>query len=429
MIIERLQIDNFRAIGHIEFAPHRRMNVVIGANGAGKTAFLEAIACTIDAAFSEAAELEIRGMTRLVHEADRQVALGRVRTPELGFSRRDFRVGVHETGLQILLWSKGSTSIISAQEGHNHQVRTTGEAAVPKDGAPIALATYFGTARSVSRFSPPPPPAPALPGRWGAWSRAFHANTDFASFSEWFVSRSVAESLVHSRTRNFDHRDPDLQTVREAIRRVIPDCEDVWYQGDEEGIRVQIRGEPEVGLVELSDGYRTMLALAADLAHRMIVGNPHLGLDSEALVLIDEIDQHLHPRWQQTVLASLLYAFPHAQFFVTTHSPTIIATAEAGQLLVLEKGPDGVTASAPTSAYGALPQRVLEDVMGLERARAPAVRAKLEEYFGLIAAGEGEGATALAVRDWLEARFRGQDPVMTRADMEIRRQRRASSRG
>ena len=91
----------------------------------------------------------------------------------------------------------------------------------------------------------------------------------------------------------------------------------------------------------LSDGYRNMVALVADVAWRAAVLNPHLGKDaaarSEGVVLIDEIDLHLHPRWQRRVLGNLRRTFPGLQFVTTTHSPQVIASARREEVRVLEK--------------------------------------------------------------------------------------------
>ncbi|MBF0471843.1 MAG: AAA family ATPase, partial [Gammaproteobacteria bacterium] len=80
----------------------------------------------------------------------------------------------------------------------------------------------------------------------------------------------------------------------------------------------------------LSDGVRAMVSLTADLAWRCAKLNPHLRAEAanktEGIVLIDEVDMHLHPAWQQRVIASLQSAFPKIQFIVTTHSPQVIST-------------------------------------------------------------------------------------------------------
>ncbi|MGB8922932.1 MAG: AAA family ATPase [Pseudomonas sp.] len=90
---------------------------------------------------------------------------------------------------------------------------------------------------------------------------------------------------------------------------------------------------------QLSDGIRNIVALAADIAYRCIKLNPHLGITAPhqctGVVLIDEVDMHLHPAWQQTVIPDLLGAFPNIQFIVTTHSPQVITSVQAKCIRVL----------------------------------------------------------------------------------------------
>ena len=83
---------------------------------------------------------------------------------------------------------------------------------------------------------------------------------------------------------------------------------------------------------QLSGGYQAVLALAADLAWRMAQGNPNLpnGLESEAIALIDEVELHLHPRWQQRILGDLMRTVRNTQFIEKTHCPQILRTVHTG---------------------------------------------------------------------------------------------------
>lgn len=104
-------------------------------------------------------------------------------------------------------------------------------------------------------------------------------------------------------------------------------------------------------VAQLSDGVRNMMGLVADIAFRATKLNPHLGLEAArqtaGIVLIDEVDMHLHPSWQQTVLASLQEAFPNIQFIVTTHSPQVLSTVSREHIRVLEQRAGVYTASSP----------------------------------------------------------------------------------
>ena len=121
---------------------------------------------------------------------------------------------------------------------------------------------------------------------------------------------------------------------------------------------------------QLSGGYRIVVALAADLARRMAQGNPHLEdpLVSEAIVLIDEIELHLHPSWQQRVLPDLVRTFPNTQFMVSTHSPQVLTSVRPEHIVALSREGDDVFATQASAAtYGAEAGNVLSSVMGVNQ--------------------------------------------------------------
>ena len=177
-------------------------------------------------------------------------------------------------------------------------------------------------------------------------------------------------------------------------------------------------------LGELSGGCRAVLALAGDLARRMAQGNPHLAdpLHSEAVVLIDEVDLHLHPSWQQRILRDLTRTFPNAQFIVSTHSPQVLTTVMPEQIVELHREDGAVLASrAAATTYGAEAGEVLVAVMGVKARPANDFTDKLQKYLRLVGRGKGTSKTATELRDELEE-LSPQDPALDRADMEMARQ-------
>ena len=169
-----------------------------------------------------------------------------------------------------------------------------------------------------------------------------------------------------------------------------------------------------------------MLALAADLAWRMAQGNPHLDdpLASEAIVLIDEIELHLHPSWQQRVLPDLARTFPNTQFVVSTHSPHVLTSVRPDCIVELRRENGNIVAepaSAPT--YGAEAGDVLAAVMGVsERPSGNEFVKCLGKYMRLVGRNQGESEEAISLRRELES-LSPRDPALDRADVEIRRRK------
>ena len=257
------------------------------------------------------------------------------------------------------------------------------------------------------------------------------ATTRFKSVFEWFRLMEDEERRERERRKDFDYRLPALEWVRRAITAALPACRNprtlnkpirlvVDFVRDDGGIE-------ELDIKELSDGYRTHFALVADLARRTVQVNPtddlasttH-GTQSAGVVLIDEIDLHLHPSWQTTVLPSLLTTFPHIQFIVTTHSEQVISSVKKEQVFALEDAGGQVQAVGVPFAQGASGERVLSLLMGVEDRVPGEVTTLLREYLKLVEGGRGEAPEARALRVRLDGELPG-DPLLIDADSEIER--------
>ena len=217
--------------------------------------------------------------------------------------------------------------------------------------------------------------------------------------------------------------------MRQAIASMLPEVSDPRTESSPLRFVVSRKlegGVEKLSLDQLSGGYRIVLALAADLARRMVQGNPHLDdpLKSEAIVLIDEVELHLHPKWQQRILGDLQRTFPNAQFIVSTHSPQVLTTVEPQRIVELAREGDRIVAGAPAGAtYGAEAGDVLSVVMGVkERPPDNEFTKALDQYRRLVSEGKGESKKALALRRKLEE-LSPRDYALNRADLEIRRRK------
>ena len=184
--------------------------------------------------------------------------------------------------------------------------------------------------------------------------------------------------------------------------------------------------DEKLDLEQLSGGYRAVLALTADLAWRMTRGNPHIDnpLLSEAIVLIDEVELHLHPSWQQRILDDLMRTFPNTQFIVTTHSPQVLTTVEPEHIVELCLDDDGRIAagSAVAATFGAEAGDVLASVMGVSERPENRFTETLDRYRRLVGEGEGDSPEGLDLRRRLES-MSPHDPALARADLEIRQRK------
>ncbi|MDZ8186715.1 MAG: AAA family ATPase [Nostoc sp. ChiSLP02] len=240
---------------------------------------------------------------------------------------------------------------------------------------------------------------------------------DFKSFFEWFRNR---EDLENERRRdNPDYRDKQLEAVRQAISSLIPEFSNLRVERSPLRMTVRKQGE-ELIVNQLSDGEKCLLAMVGDLARRLAIANPSLPdpLQGSGVVLIDEIELHLHPKWQREIIPALTRTFPNCQFIVTTHSPQVISQVKPEGIYILEKTDEGVIAKKPESSFGRDSNRILEDLMGVP-ARPQEIKDRLHELFRLIDEGNLDGARQLSQEI---ADIIGQDePELVKASVSIRR--------
>ena len=413
MKLERVEIENYRAIEKLELPLDPKLTVLHGANGDGKTSVLSAIAAGLG------------GIARWLPEVS-----------GVGFRDTDLR-GAQP--LRVVLKATDGTEWDRRKGGPRRTVaqrrlKDTIEAIVAADrsgGEPLDLpiVTFYDTERAVAELPRDLPPTTKEFPRYAALEGALAPRANFRDFFKWFYMTENQELRLQKR-RGRDCQLPELRGVRTAIERIVPGVSNPRIELRPPCFAVSVAREDgapeELELDQMSGGYRIMLALAADLARRMAQGNPHLDdpLRSEAVVLIDEVDLHLHPAWQQRVLPDLMRTFPNAQFIVSTHSPQVLTTVEPERIVRLYRHDGRIRAgheSGPT--YGAEAGSVLEAVMEVrERPEGNEFVETLKKYMGLVDEGKGECAEARALRRDLEA-LSPEDYGLYRADAEMRRQR------
>ncbi len=139
---------------------------------------------------------------------------------------------------------------------------------------------------------------------------------------------------------------------------------------------------------QLSDGYKSTISLVADIAYRMAVLNPQLLGDvckeTDGIVLIDEVDLHLHPKWQQSIIGDLTEIFPKVQFIVSTHAPEVINSVSRENVIVLE---NNQAVSAPAETYGKDDNGILRTIMHVKE-RPNEIVQKFDDFYDLLKKGK-----------------------------------------
>ena len=439
MKLKSVEIENYRAIEKLTLPLDPDLTVLHGDNTCGKTSVLSAIAVGLGAIPRFLPEAT--GIRYLKTDRRRDAPFVRVAlttTDGVAWERKQF-------GDLSQTRPETRRHYAELQEMLNEIVQADSE----ERPARLPIVTFYDTDRSVldrvkrqrgyagERGQPQQRPNDDLQystqdqpsRRYIALNGALAARANFKQLFQWFRAREDEELREQKKRRDFEYRQRDLSAVRNAISSVLDGVSDPRI--DMQPLRFSVSVKLEDGHVDtleidqLSDGQRAVLALAADLAWRMAQGNPHLQdpLSSEGIVLIDEVELHLHPSWQQRILGDLRRTFPNAQFIVSTHSPQVLTTVEPRHIIELARE-DGriVAGSAAAWTYGAEAGDVLSAVMGVNERPDNDFTSKLASYRRLVSDGRGESGEALALRADLES-LSPDDPALARADLEIRQRR------
>lgn len=432
--LDALRLTNFRCFASLEISFHPQLTVLVANNGQGKTAVLDAVATALGpfvGAFDEAVDRTFeQDDIRLVHTGSgntMELAKGGVAVEADGIV--DYRA---ETWSRRLAGAKARTTRKDAQVlttwGKELQDRVRDEAEAQVTGTCLPLVACYPTDRlwNIRRL-----PYKKLPrtSRMVGYTHCLQSGSDFRLMADWF--RYWSESaLEHHQKVSLGQRaasQSEADNAIEAMRTAIDYClkPSGWGQlGFSFGRQELVAHHPDHGELPvgmLSDGIRSMLTLVADIAFRMVKLNPNLGphatRETCGIVLIDEVDMHLHPAWQQTVLTSLREAFPRIQFIVTTHSPQVTTTVLAESLRILTS--DGV-AAAPAGTEGAEAGRLLKSVFGVASRpeQSPATQ-ELLRYLTLVDNDQWKTEEALALRAKLDQRYQGMEPALLEADLLI----------
>lgn len=429
MILSKIRILNFRCFETLELALDPRLNVCVGENAAGKTALLEAInigLCPLmerlrpwrGARLSEAdLRRQVNGRPALA--ADIFVATV---SPALEWAVQQWRY-------------HGGLSLQEAEDLHLHKTKVSkcGRNGI-QDYADSLLErhdrgvefelpvfAFYDAERGAKDAHGPKAVPDSYYLRFGAYAKAHRAGISFSEAVDWF-NRTQHEALKNPDAPERKH----LECVKQAVHTLLPQIHALDFEPTANRLSARF-ASPGGVLVELpvnrlSHGYQGMLALVMDFARRLAQANPHLAnpLEAEAICMIDEVDLHLHPEWQQRVVPDLLKAFPKTQFIVTTHSPQVLTAVKGEHIRIISNGGRVLAVAPDVGTWGAESSRVLEEVFSVH-SRPPNVESvrNLEEYLRLVELQTHDTARGRQLRQELEQALGRTDPDLLLADTRI----------
>lgn len=417
---EKLHLKNFRCFRDATLDLHPKLTMIVADNGMGKTALLDAIAIGM----AEFVDALVGART------SRGLLPSDVRTSIDGKEPTSLTVTAVFDG-QAAQWTLTRRSSQSPmRRGTTKLAPVIGAAArfrdmADKTEATLPLIVFYQSSRFAhssyfedrfARMRKPPL------GRLVGFAEYLTPLSDASRFNQWYETqwRGVHGRAADGRGMGTDPlAGPQLSAVRSAVAAVLKPTGWSLIDWDDERrcVIVEHKKRGKLPLSWLSSGIRSMIALVADLAYRCACLNP--GLRGEAarktpgLVLIDEVDLHLHPSWQQRVVDLLQAAFPSMQFVLTTHSPQVLSTVHARSVRVVHHH-DGESSVEPATfqTRGVESADVLANIMRVDPLPKVKEAVDLHRYRSMIEGGTSDSRDGVSLRQALVKHFGEQHPLM-----------------
>jgi predicted ATP-binding protein involved in virulence len=407
MHVKELRLHNFRGIKelHLVFNQEHNVVVLVGINGIGKSSILDCINILMQYYGKVCGEYMISGQKSKIHNQ--------------GLLNSDIHFGSSNTNISLTSDHNVTWELFTLKENFDSDeydiledfYKTKKEDStnnIIKGQCEQIEDTYFYylANRRVVDFK-------------GIGTTQFHNIIDFERFSKWF---KYTEDLENEQrlSSNIEYRNPILESVRQAVYSLLGEGYDsLTFKRAIERMTIKKSGQ-EIAVELLSDGEKSLLAMVGHLSRRLaeyyrVLASP---LEIPAIVLIDEIELHLHPAWQRMIIPRLTQTFPNCQFIVTTHSPQVLSHVDPECIHILDYDGDNVVVKRPYSSYGLDSNHILEDILGVSK-RPQEIQERMSELFRTINNNDLDGAKEI-VRE-LGDKIGINEPELVKAEATIKR--------
>lgn len=365
MILNNIKIRDFKGCQDVQLDFDKNMTVIVGANGSGKSTILDAISIMLSWIVARIRNVKSQGM----YISDQEIYNG---------SKSGY-IDAHFDEINTLLipsktqkgYSKEYTTNLGDLNRYCDYIREKIEQTRKKTSLPILV--KYGVRRAVVDI-PLRIKKSHIFDLFEAYENSLRGDANFRNFFEWYRNQEDIENenlrdsydLFNIGNPNVFHPDRTLETVRSAIRKFMPAFDDIRITRNPLQMRIKKNGA-SLNVSQLSDGEKIYMALVGDLCRRLTLANPTLDdpLEGKGIVLIDELDLHLHPQWQTEIATKLCETFPNVQFIVTTHSPLVITNVKSSQLRILASVDGNVHVLRSAGSYALPVSIILKDVMGI----------------------------------------------------------------
>lgn len=387
MYIRAFSVSNYRGFNKAEFKFHRGLNLIIGINGSGKSSILRGIRSALGSF--------VGGLAKDGSNAGLQVedvrleygeVFGKVRYERMFPTKLQITCSISNVEHSWTVELRDENPLFGVEpQSFQIGIQFADQLGVNTERLLPLIVFYgpfrngaigggsIGTAASerVSRLD-----------AYKSWSNAF---PDRTALENWVIGKTLEKLQLLSESISLPEEADELSLVNRAISDCIPDCRGLKFDLRRRSLIVDF-GDHFLPFSNLSDGQQNIIALFADIARRMCLLNPQMGSgvfrQTTGIVSVDEIDVHLHPSWQKSILQRLQSAFPSIQFLLTSHSPQMIGGLRPDQVRLLKNG--GFV--SPQITFGLDSSSILEEIMEVT-ARPTDIDDSLRRIHELIESG------------------------------------------
>ncbi|MFL9591869.1 AAA family ATPase [Aeromonas schubertii] len=435
MEIKQLTLDNLGRFERlaIEFAPTERVNskvtVLIGNNGAGKTSVLKSLATSLSWFVARLRSDKGNG-SPIPEEVILNGANTAVVSLQLHDQQREYRWSLTRT--RAGRKSNEQSILVDASKlADEYRARLT-----EQENVSVPLIAFYPVERVVLDIPLKIKERHSF-FQLDGYDNSLNQGVDFRRFFEWFREREdsenesvIPEDVLKQLEKTLDPsiwqtlqqqqasaRDRQLTAVRVAIANFMPGFENLKVRRKPR-LHMSIDKEGQtLNVLQLSQGEKSLMALVGDIARRLAMMNPGLEnpLHGDGVVLIDEVDMHLHPQWARTIIQRLTDTFPNCQFVLTTHSPLVISDCKDVLVYSLDNG----ELTEVPSQYGQDANSVLLEVMDTA-IRNERVANRLNDLLDLIQDRHFDKANALLAE--LKAELPANNLELTKASLLLRKE-------
>jgi len=427
MKIEKIQVNNFRGFKGehiIDFDPN--LNVFVGRNGAGKSSILDAVGIGLCWFLKELNFIEDEKHLSLfdINNEVHDTVINLYINDAFGSGNGEILKKIHVCdGLSAYQHEK-SSAYLDSKELIINSLKNN----IEDEYYPLPIIRYFKFSPLLQKKSNQK--TYRFP-QFEAYKNAFSQSTDFQTFTDWFTKEENEENRTKVKNRDFDYINLKLSPVRAALEKFFtyfPDSVFTNLLGSNKlddkisSLNIQKNGR-DINIQQLSDGERQVILYVADIAARLSMANQKFILDPTdinylydeynqgyGVVLIDEIEAHLHPEWQRNIIPALCGTFPNIQFFVTTHSPQVVSNVKREHIKIIENFK--IVENTPHT-YGRDANNILYNIFGVEE-RLPQIQAKFNKLYDLID-DENTNGEAKKLMQEIKTMLGEDDPEVQRA--------------